>query len=311
MSPLLRISLFGCVKIEHDNWLTEAKAPPVAQALLAYLLLKPRLYHPREMLVDIFWSHQDEDKARRCLSTALWRLRRVLEPEGVPKGNYLLTTSPGEIGFNWQSLHWLDVKSFKKGVEQALKKTVTNVTPAEVQKLKAALDLYKGDLLEEFYDDWVLLEREYLRRLYLDGLTWLMRYYKYQGDTQQSLSYGQQILQYDPLCEDIHREIMKLYIDNGQWAKAVYQYQVCQNILDTELNISPMAETQALYRQITASQPNDWQADSVSDMAHFQQVLDQLHQTLDEFALVKKKLHHVTQLVEELRNGHLTQGQFN
>jgi DNA-binding SARP family transcriptional activator len=301
MDIFLRVSLFGCVKIEHDNGVNETKAPRITQALLAYLLLKRRLYHPRETLAGIFWGNYSEDKARSSLSTALWRLRRVLEPDGIPKGNYLLTTPSGEIGFNWESPHWLDVKVFEGGVEQILRKSVADMTLTDVQKLRAAIDLYKGDLLEEFYDDWALNERERLRQLYLDGLARLMRYYKYQENYKQSLTYGQQILQHDPLRESIHREIMKLYVENGQPVLAVRQYRLCEDILDTELNISPMEETRALYQQITARGSHK-QTDSLDDITQFQQALDQLRQALDEFEQAKKTLHKAIQLVEDLRD---------
>ncbi len=207
---VLRISLFGYVQMECDSWTSEVKAPPVIQALLAYLLLKRDHYHRREILADLFWSDYDKNRARSCLSTALWRLRRVLEPEGVPKGTYLLTTPTGEVGFNWESAHWVDVVVFEEGVTETLEKPIQMMVTADIQNLEKALNLCTSDLLEGFYDDWAINERERLRQLYSNGLEHLMRYYKHQGAYIQSLACGQQILDYDPLRERLHQPEYKM-----------------------------------------------------------------------------------------------------
>jgi DNA-binding SARP family transcriptional activator len=107
-------------------------------------------------------------------------------------------------------------------------------------------------LLEGFYEDWALRERERLRGLYLDSLTYLMGYYRQHGAFEESLTYGQQILQVDPLREEIHRELMHLYLTNGQRALAVRQYETCCQILGAGLDLRPMAETQALLTQFVS-----------------------------------------------------------
>ena len=106
---VLRIHLFGCVRIEQEGGRASEKPTRAVQGLLAYLLLQRHRCHSRDVLCGLFWADQDEDSARGCLNTALWRLRRVLEPEGIPRGTYLTKTADGEIGFNCESDYWLDV----------------------------------------------------------------------------------------------------------------------------------------------------------------------------------------------------------
>ncbi|MFQ6102462.1 MAG: BTAD domain-containing putative transcriptional regulator, partial [Anaerolineae bacterium] len=191
---VLRISLFGGVRIAHDGQISGMKVTRIVQTLLAYLLLQRHRSHPREVLAGLFWGDHSQERARSCLSTALWRLRRVLEPEGTPRGTYLMTTPAGEIGFNRESDHWLDVAVFEEQVGRVLAKPIHAVEAAGVRELESALQLYRGELLEGFYDDWALRERERLRCLYLNSLAHLMRYYKHHGAYEQSLAYGQQIL---------------------------------------------------------------------------------------------------------------------
>ena len=91
----LRISLFGTVRIVYTHGQT-APLTPATQALAAYLILNRRRCHPRAVLAGQFWGGYDESRARDCLNTTLWRLRRVLEPKGTPRGTYLITTPTGE-----------------------------------------------------------------------------------------------------------------------------------------------------------------------------------------------------------------------
>jgi len=246
----LRIRLFGSVRISHTGNKTEAKITRTVQALLAYLLLNRDRIHPREVLADLFWGEQPEERARSCLSTALWRLRRVLEPEEKIKGTYLTTTPSGEVGFNVESEHWIDVAEFEENASKWLAKPVHSMGVKDPGRLENTMELYRGELLEGLYDDWVIRERERLRSLYLKSLAHLMQLYRHQQAYEKSLLCGQRIIDHDPLREEIHREVMRLYVDSGQRALALRQYKTCCEILNRELGVRPMEETEALYRSI-------------------------------------------------------------
>jgi DNA-binding SARP family transcriptional activator len=168
------------------------------------------------------------------LSTALWRLRQVLEPEGIPRGTYLIAR-PGAVGFNCDSDYWLDVAAFEEGVGRGSEDAVT---------------CYTADLLEGFYDDWALRERERLRMLYLDCLGRLLRRHSETGALDRALDCGRQILTLDPLREDIHREVIRLHVRNGQRALALQQYESCRIALEKELGVEPMEETRALCSEL-------------------------------------------------------------
>ena len=245
----LRVLLFGTVRITHDNCPAEVRVGPKAQVLLAYLLLNGQRSHSREILTEIFWRDRTPRQARSCLNTTVWRLRQAIEKSQSQPAGYLLSPSNDEIGFNWNSNHWLDTAVFETHVERLLAKPVSTIQGADVQRLKEMVSLYTGDLLEGIYDDWAISKQERLRCLYLDGLEHLMRYYSYHGAFADSLSYGQRILEREPLREQIHREMMRLYLASGQRALAVRQYEMCRQILAQELGIAPMDETNLVYAQ--------------------------------------------------------------
>ena len=201
-------------------------------------------------MAGVFWGDQSEERARSCLSTALWRLRGVLEGNGVPKGAYLVTNSLGEVGFNSASDHWLDVAVFEERLQAILAKPVQEMVPEDARELQDTLSLCTSELLEGFYEDWALRERERLRSLHLRGLAHLMRYRRDTRAYEESLACGRQILGLDPLREEIHREMMRLYVKAGQRALAIRHYQSCRKVLEEELAVPPMEETQRLYREI-------------------------------------------------------------
>lgn len=289
---ILQVRLFGRVQVSHNNWQTEVNITRISQGLLAYLLLQRHRSHSRDELAALFWGEQSEDKARGCLNTALWRLRCALEPSGTPHETYLHGNHVGEVEFNRASRYWLDVAAFEEHIRRILVTPMETIEERKVQKLRSVMQLYRGELLEGFYDDWALRERERLRTLYLNGLAYLMKYERYQGNYENGLSYGRQILELDPLREEIHRELMRLYLENQQRPLAVRQYKACCEMLRAELDIEPMLETQALYAQIMVSgEPGQTEYAKESP--------DHLRETLQD-------LQQVAQSVERV-HGQLTQ----
>ncbi len=249
---VLRIRLFGTVQVSHDGEARGSKPIHGVQALLAYLVLHRRKTHAREVLSGLFWGEQTDVRARSCLSTALWRLRQVLEPPGVARGTYLLTSGAGEVGFNWQSDHWLDVAAFEDGLQRLFRLKSERLT-LDWPSVEGAVAQYTGDLLEGFYEDWALRERERLRMLYLDGLGRLLDHYSESEALEHALDCGRRILALDPLREEIHRAIIRLHLRSGHRALALQQYRTCRDLLDQELGVDPMPETVALHDEIAAA----------------------------------------------------------
>ena len=298
---VLRICLLGQLRIARADSPSTVKATHTVQALLAYLLLQRQRSQPRETLAGLFWGDYSQERARRCLNTTLWRLRQVLEPDGIPRGTYLLTMSADEVGFNLESDYWLDVATFEEQIGPVLAKPVEAMQSADAQVVENALQLYTGELLEGFYDDWALRERERVRRVYLNCLAHLMGYYKHHQAFQESLLCGQRILDQDPLREEIHREMMRLYVANGQRALAMRQYELCCQVLAMELGIPPMEETQAVYAEVLGA-TSALQLLSLSERQSplYPQAVQQLRLALQGLEEARTQVQRAVQLLEHL-----------
>ena len=248
----LRIQLFGVVQLSHGGRAQGTRLTHALQSLLAWLLLHRRTVHARETLAGLFWGDHGEARGRSCLSTALWRIRQVLEPEGIPRGTYLIV-QPDAVGFNCASDHWLDVAAFEDGVGRHLPASANGDRARDWTGAEDAIACYTGDLLDGFYDEWVLRERERLRMLYLDCLGTLLRRHSDTGALERALRCGQQILALDPLREDTHREMIRLHMRSGHRALARQQYECCRAALEKELGVEPMEETRALCAELLSA----------------------------------------------------------
>lgn len=239
MEPSLLIHLLGCFEIQYPGDKDESPQPLLmpatlkSQSLLAYLIVHRRQPHSRDHLAELFWGDRPDRKARRSLSTALWQVHRCLS-----RDDFLLCT-PASVQFNPETSLWLDVQAFEAQAARS--------DPASLQ---AAVDLYRGDFLNNFYDDWVFSERYRLESLLLDVLARLMTAQEAFGHHAGALAAARQLLDRDPLREDAHRSAMRAQCRLGQRHAALSQYRTCQQLLRQELDAAPMAETQALYQAI-------------------------------------------------------------
>jgi DNA-binding SARP family transcriptional activator len=304
--PTLTIHLFGNLHVTHNGH-EPVPLKPAARSMLAFLLLyqyrHPRTTGPRrDLLASQFWANHDERAARRCLSTTLWRLRRSLEAEGLSSNDYIVTNNNDEVAFNFGSDHWLDVAAFEQKVDQGMSGPVSSMTEQDARLLEEAQVLYIGDLFEDCYDDWIFRHRERLHLKYLSCLGRLMHYYDIRGDFEKCLQYGRKILSLDPLREQIHRYMMRLYVRNGQQSLAVQQYHTCYNALKTELGIEPMAETQALFREITAGPAVSPKVAPQKRPTQLQQALLQLQEAMQALNAAQKQVEEAREMVVHLTN---------
>lgn len=224
-----------------------------AQSLLAYLLVYRDRAHSRSVLATLFWGESDEARAHANLRNALYALRQTLEGPHRRFGAFLITEG-GAVRFNPHSDYSLDVKEFEEKLEAAQDTS----GPQHAALLEETVALYRGDLLPGFYDDWVLIEQEHLKELYLYALKELAAYYTEQKDYSHAIAWARRALAISPLQEDLHRAVMQLYALTGDRAAALRQYAECKVTLQKELNATPLPETQALYERILHHRPLDF-----------------------------------------------------
>jgi DNA-binding SARP family transcriptional activator len=253
--------------------------------LLFLLLLQRGQPMDRDQIAEWLWPLRLPGKARRSLSTALWRLRQALRSPAPSSPPYLLSEQ-STLAFNTDAPYWFDVEAFEQQASLGLSGSLP-CTETHRRALEEALDLYGGDLLEDSYDDWCLGERERLRLCLLRVLKHLQCEYRLCQSFEQAVACGYRSLGLDPLQEDVHRELMRCYVDAGQRPLALEQFQRCRETLRSELDIGPMPETWALHRQIRAGrEPTSAHGSQDAYRDYLQTAMTQVRRALDvlEFA---------------------------
>jgi len=243
-SSQIRASLFGTLSLWRDNEQLDFTGSTSARSLLAYLLVHRSHPQSRIKLAGSFWPEMDEARARRALTQALWRIRNVL-PD-------ILDTDTQDIQISETASLWIDIEAF----EDLVGNFVQDDTNSSSQVLCQAIELYRGDLLEGIYDDWVLVVRERMRELYLRSLERMIGLEKSEGDFTSALDYALKLSQSDPYREAAHREVMRLYYALDRPEAALSQFETCRNILQDELGLEADKQTRALAQEIATRAPD-------------------------------------------------------
>lgn len=226
----LRLYLFGTFELRRDG-VSIPLSTRKTQALFAYLALYPEA-HPREKLAALFWGDSTDESARHSLNVALNQVRRDIAPD-------LFLTDRTTVQWNPDVSLWLDVRelgNWRQDIHES------------ASRLRDRISLYRGELLADRYDDWILQERERLRNTYLDALSALVETLRAQSDYAGAVEFAQRVLHTDRANERAHQHLMFCYAMLGERDKGFAQYDACVRSLDEELGVEPSDETAALLR---------------------------------------------------------------
>jgi DNA-binding SARP family transcriptional activator len=243
----LRIQLFGKFTVRVAGQRISALDSGKVQELLAYLLIYRDKPHSREGLAEVLWQASSTAQAKKYLRQALWQMQLLL-----PKGQMerVILIEPDWVRIAPEADYWLDVGEFEAAFKQVRGVLGQELGPEAASSLQRAVGLYRGDLLEGWYADWCLYERERLQNMWLAMLDKLMSYCEARRDFEGGLSFGMQVLRKDRARERTHRELMRMAYLAGDRTGALRQYERCVRALEEELHVRPGRRTEELHRQI-------------------------------------------------------------
>jgi DNA-binding SARP family transcriptional activator len=249
----LQVRLFGDVSITQDD---RSISIPSRKALelFCYLLIHRGRAHTREILMETLWPDQDPAVSKKYLRQALWRLNSTMQRRRT--GEPIVVIDPAWVHINPDASCWVDVSVFERSYAATRDTPGHQLSDQQAHGLESALELYRGDLVATWYDDWCSYERDRLQQAYLAMLDQLMGHCESRGLYAKGLGHGQAVLRYDAAREGTHRQLMRLLFAAGDRASALRQYERCSVVLDQEFGIPPSADTVDLYEQIRAGTVN-------------------------------------------------------
>ena len=205
--------------------------PIAGQRVLAFLALHDRPLR-RAYVAGSLWPDEPEVRSAARLRGALCRLRQAGVDMVMPIDDRL-RLSPMLV---------VDLHLVRASVDQL---GDAARVPEECTPWLAALS---GDLLPDWYEDWVEVERERYRQLRVHGLEALCKGLTAAGRFSLAVQAGLACVAADPLRESAHRALIQAYLEEGNPSLALRQYHRFRQVAEEDLGLEPTEHIKRLVR---------------------------------------------------------------
>ena len=241
-TTMISACLLGSPTFSRDGH--DLDVPGSCKPLLSYLLLHGDRRIQRPALSSLIAPDRAETSARRQLNTAVWRLRRLLD-DGRTPGAEIIVSDAGGLTIGPECQVWVDALDFELTAAQC-RVPAAQWDLDDAERVAAAVEMYRGDLLEGVYDDWVLEQRARLSDLYRTCLVRLAEWHRRAGELGPAIGYAERAVATEGLREDLQRLLISLYLQAGLDDLAITQFHRCRVLLAAELGVRPLPETEHL-----------------------------------------------------------------
>jgi len=241
----VRIRVLGELEITRGEAVVPLPTSKKTRALLGYLVVARGRPQPRQRLCELFWDGPDDPRA--ALRWSLTKIRPLVDGPGEKR----LVADREHVAF--------EPRGASVDLVSALEAAAAAHAPLDA--LRAAADLYRGELLEGLdlpdcyrYHEWCVAQREAARKARATLLTTLVE--RLADDPAAALPYARAHVAIDPLAESAHVAVMRLLGALGRPREALQQYERCRRMLEAQLGRSPSRELEvarAAVGQTTAS----------------------------------------------------------
>ncbi|HXF60438.1 MAG TPA: tetratricopeptide repeat protein [Caldilineaceae bacterium] len=220
--------------IALSDWKTR-----VSRDLLFCLLAHPEGL-TKEQIGMHFWPDCSSDQLKTRFKNAIYRMRNALDQE-------VIVYRDGIYQFDPSLDYEYDVELFLHHVQAG---NAATDPAAQIEAYTLGLGYYGGTYMPDTEAEWVYLERERLRRTYLDTALCLAQLTFQAGASDTALEWCQRALVEDPCLEDAHRLAMRIYAAVGNRVGVARQYLLCRKALQEEIAAPPSPQTEELYAQL-------------------------------------------------------------
>jgi len=207
--------------------------PLGSQRLLAFMALRDQPL-TRAHVAGVLWADSPEDRAAASLRSTLWRLRRP--------GYRLVEGTTSHVRLS--STVAVDLR-----VGLARARAIISGDARVVEPTSDAL--LHGELLPDWYDEWLVFERERFRQLALRALELQAERRLHEGRLAEALESARAVVHSEPLRESAHRLVVRIHIEDGNPAEALRQADICRRLFRDRLHLVPSEKLDELVAAIT------------------------------------------------------------
>ncbi len=231
----LRLYLFGTPRAEVEGAAVPLNLRPRTLPLLAFVLLSPQRTADVRLAASRLWPDElDEDalaNVRRHLYYARqWISAAGADPEGILRRGRSVTIASSAI-------EWIDVLEFERMAREG--------------DDAAAMDMYAGDFMDGFSDEWLVARRDALRETFLQVADRAIE--SHLNVPARAAALAQRVLTVDPFCEFAVRGVMRALDLSGDRAGALREYRRFARALRDEVAADPSEVTVQLAATMSGS----------------------------------------------------------
>jgi len=232
-SVRLQIRLLGTCEFVLDGRRQKSLEAPRLQRFLALIVLREGAQH-RSRLAFELWPDSTEGQARTNFRKLLHDLRRA-----VRDVDQFVEIGKDTVRLARSGASEIDVLSFRNATASG--------------DFERACALYRGHLLPDCYDEWILRERGKLRDEAL-GVYRQLAERSAQGEAHDTtIEQTRRILALEPTDEAVVRAQIDAFQALGDRPAALRTYQRFAEVLDREFGVVPDAGMAAIYEDLRAT----------------------------------------------------------
>lgn len=231
-------AVYGTKSVREVQWVTSK-----VEELFAYLLRHSPQAVSKAELCNVLWQETDEEKGLVSLYTTVYRLRKSLYESGVS-----VIIHSNKNGYQVENAGCLiDYTEFERLTEALSGIEAKGVTPDNIEQLKEAEGLFKGELFSNRAYLWSAPYAESLNKKYRLLCYEMSAFYNEQEDFELAATYLDKLLQVFPDEEMACMQRLKIYElqKDEQAAQGLYQSYIAY--LKEELNVTPTPEFEKFY----------------------------------------------------------------
>lgn len=232
----LRLILLGGFALLKDS--EEIDLPMSARRLVALVALRERPLS-RSYLAAMLWPDCSPERSLADLRTALWRANH--------RGVSVVATVGQRLCLR-TGIH-VDVRTLMAFGRSAAGHAGRDII-AELDGM-SWFDL-SLDLLPDWYEDWLVDDREGLRQLRLHALELMAHEFSRRGHHQEAIQAALTAIRLEPLRETAHAALIGAHLAEGNRSEALRQYHRCRDALAAELAVEP---SDSIQRLISSTAP--------------------------------------------------------
>ena len=247
---VLIIKILGKFEISKNNKILETTNHTTNLLnLLKYFLVNEGKYKSVDMVIEDLYKDKTYEDTKNAVQNMIYRLRKYLKNNDIFYEDSIKFIYSNESYKLITKNVYIDFKDFEEKIKEAeeVKKDISQ----KIKKYEEAVSMYKGEILPELlYEDWIIPTRNYLSRLFIESVNFLLDYYKENNMIEKGLRLSEKSINIENYEEEFHIKYMDFLIEKNKIKEAKKHYEYITTLLYNQFGIRPNEEMQKIYNKI-------------------------------------------------------------